>query len=412
MTRMQAKTVDGARNALEIMNDNGDGGPLGNLSEVGVKGLRNDLPFGEGYEQTEEDKLTSILSEVGQEGTGEGLVSIWKLNEQTKKLEFVDRRGASEFETEGLPYLAKNFGAGEYELRIYNSNRKMHARPRVMISQAAVQVANVQTSRQANGGSGGNGDIMQLAKLMQDGFAAMTQALLRPPAQPTETRAQMLQELIQMKTIFGGEKSGADPIAMFGQMATLFKSMQPRPEGDGNMFMELLDRFGPIIADTVKNMQPANATIDAIASDPAAAASPAKIAAPKANPGKPALTPEQMGAAQVSMQLKMQLMYLCTQAARDADPGPYAAIIVEQVPADALAALVNDANWLDALAKFNPNVKKFPEWFGELHDAIIEEMQNNENLTPQPDADIQTATNIPAGGGVDVFGTDTSDGEE
>lgn len=98
----------------------------------------------------------------------------------------------------------------------------------------------------------------------------------------------------------------------------------------------------------------------------------------------------------MSLQLKMQLLYLCTQAARDADPGPYAAIIVDQVPEDVLQPLINDPNWLDQLAKFHSNVRQFPEWFNELREAVIEEMQEtppDKNLQTQNSGDINPGNN-------------------
>ena len=90
----------------------------------------------------------------------------------------------------------------------------------------------------------------------------------------------------------------------------------------------------------------------------------------------------------MSLQLKMQLLYLCTQAARDSDPEPFAAIICNDVPREALDALINDPNWIDALSKFHPAVKQHADWFNELRDAVTDELiERDRPDLPDPEND-------------------------
>lgn len=372
MERQKARTIN-TDTALETLNDpNRAGAPLGNLSTVETGWPRNELPFdGNAPEDTEEDRLAAILAEVGQDGT-EGLVSIWKVNETSKKLEYVDRRDTSEFEANGLPYLAKQFGAGDYELRIYGSNKKLVARPRVTISKAAAQVHHAMPAH------GSGSDIAGLVAVITEGFQQLGQLIVRAQPQTGASRTEILQELMQMKQIFGGGNN-ANPIEMFTQMAGVFKQMQPREPGEGSAFMELVERFSPVIMEAVKNQQ-------ALPAPAAGAPQPAGVQ--HQQPQQPQLTPEQKGAREMSFQLKMQLTYLCAQANRDADPGPYAAIIADQVDREILNGLVNDPDWLSALAKFHNGVNQYPEWFEELRTLVIEEMKPEENLPPENNSDI------------------------
>ena len=363
--RKRAQTLDTAT-ALEILDDHQVSGPLGRLNDVSAGLPKNDLPWDTAgsYEPTDENRLAAIMAEVGQE-SDDGFVSIWKINEQTRKMEYVDRRSNAEFELNGLPYLAKQFGAGEYELRVYGGNKRLHSRPRVTVSKAAANLAQTVVARD----SGGN-DLSPLIKVMADGFQQLGQLIVQSRPQ-AESRTQVLNELMQMKQIFGGDKSAADPMAMLTQVLTLAKQLQPRSdEGGPGLFVDLADRFMPVVMEAMKTQQTAPLAIAAPQALPTAGAAQH---AHQPQPGA-ALSPEQQGAKQMSFQLKMQLGYLCSQAARDADPGPYAAIIADQVPKEVLDSLVNDPNWLDALAKFHEGVRKFPEWFNELHDAVISEL--------------------------------------
>lgn len=395
--RRAVKTLDN-----EIMNPatralatGGETGPLGALEPSPFTGMRNELPFDQngGYEPTEEDRLNAVLSEVGNTGAG-GFVSIFKLNHATKTWEFTDRRTVAEFENEGLPYLARTYGAGDYEMRIYNSDKKIHARPKVTISQAAEQNAQPKT---APAGS----EITQLAKIMTDGLQGIATLIAQGQRQQPagQSRAEMLQEMIQMQTLFSGGKS-ADPIDTMTKMFGLIKTIMPRAPGDENPFLELVDKFAPIVMESMSNAKNNQAALPAppgtvVAVPPA---QPPQQPRPILRNNQPA-NPQQAGAAAMSMQVKMQLIYLCTQAARDSDPGPYASIIVDQLPREVLDGMINDANWLDSLAAIHPGVKKFPDWFEDLKTDVIEELeqQSAESLTSGNDGDIQPGTNAGAG---------------
>lgn len=394
----KVKTID---NAAEVFATGVRNGPLGDLHTGSAMALRNELPFDAsgGYEETEEDKLNALLSEVGASG-GNGFVSVWKLNEQNKKWEFVVQRNLVEFESEGLPYLAREFGSGDFELRIYNSMKKIHARPKVTISKAAALNATEKTPA--------GGDTQQLAKVMAEGFQGLATLLSQRPQPAGESRTQFLAEMLQMKQLFQGDggNRNSDPIEMFTKMAGLFKSMQPREAGDGNVFMDLLDRFGPTIAELVTN---AKAPIATITAQPGAVALPAQGGAAARQPQQN-LTPEQVGAQKMSLQFKMQLMMLCGEAASDSDPAPYAAIIINKVPRDVLVKLVNSDNWLEDLAAFYPNVRNHAEWFDELRTLIVEELDSEtqpENLTGTAEGAIQGANlaqgalHVPVGHGDD-----------
>lgn len=383
-------------------------GPLGPLHTADVAAMRNDLPFDAGgqYEPTEEDRLNSVLSEVGSSG-GNGVISIWKLSEQNKEWEFVAKRDVAGFENEGLPFLAREFGPGSYELRIYNSSKKIHARPKVVISKAAALYAQADRVAEPSGGS----DITQLGKIMIEGFGKLGELIVsqRAAPAPQESRSAFLAEMLQMKQLFAGDARGSDPLDMFSKMLPIFKSMAPGAEPE-NPLISVMDRFMPIIGEAYASAKANAAAAPAIPATPSTQpVRQIQAGAPvNAAPAHPP-TPEQIGASQMSLALKMQLAYLCSQAKRDSDPAPFAAIIVGDVPREALDKLLNSANWLDELAKFEPKVKQHAEWFEELKEAV--EDQLNPDLTDEPNSDIQAAnlrteaTNVPVG-------NDDSDGDE
>lgn len=398
MGRIEPQVIEAGE--LARLPEAGAVGPLGKFDD-----FVDDVPSAVGVEDSEIDVLRAIVTQVsGNEGS-QGLVSIWKKDDKTTRMVYVGEADPSEFLADGPQnFLAEHFGAGEFELKVYTSERKILKRPRVTISKLAVDFIN--RKKGSNSAASvfqgvGNSDIAELGKIMANGFMQLGQLIARsqPPAQ---SRMEVLQEIGQMKAIFGGGNSGADPVEMFTKLAGVFKSMQPRGENDGvGGFLDLADRFLPLIKDTLVTAREGAS----LALPPAAVASPGQPVRPLAVPPDPVLTPEQQGAKNMSLQLKMQLVYLCSEAARDVDPAPYAEIIVGKVPREVLDTMLADNNWLDSLAKFHDKVKQFPQWFGELRELVLEELAQ-ESLPASEKGDISTET-LP--GLDDVFESDGRD---
>lgn len=414
--RRKVATINDETLAVQTIARGAEDGPLGNL-QAGGGWPRNDLPFVQGgaeqMEANEEDRLNMVLSEVGSSGTN-AFISIWKLNDKTKQWEYVDRKGVTEFENDGLPFLAKTFGAGEYELRIYDSNKKIHSRPKVTVSQVAAQHAQAMNAPAQSAGS----DVMALARMTAEGFQRIGELLATRQTAPVESRSAFLAEMLQMKQLFSSDNKGGDSLEMFSRMLPIFKSLQPRAENE-NPLMGLAEQFLPVIMegfqDARKNQPAQPAATPGVA---VAVAHPAPAPARQIQAGAPAnLSPEQQGAKKMSMMLSFQLGVLCTAAAKDSDPDDYAGLILDNVTPEVLNNLFNNENWLATLTTYNAKCAQFPEWFGELKEAIEERLKEDaadESLTQGNGGAIQQpnhtgdAINVPGGSADDSEGGDES----
>lgn len=331
--------------------------------------------------QTEEDEVNAILSEVGG-SEGGGNVVIRKLNAQTRKLEWLDRCPIADFTgSGGVAYLAKKWGGGEYELLVYDKFNHIIKRPRVTIAASVLPEPKADASPQAG--------VDKLAGVMLEGFkqlAAQQAQLVQQMQRPAETKADWLREIAMMRELFGGNNQ-SDPLGTLAKVIPVVRDLMPRGEGETNMldvFMRLAQEFGPAIKAAVEKTPALTAFV------------------PPAQPGAvtQSIPPEQHGANQMQLMLKAKLALLCAKAKADADPGPYAAIICEEVSPEVLSNLVNNPDWLGELAKINPGVKLFPQWFAELREAVIEIMTeagegpDNENLTGTENAGIQPGTDV------------------
>lgn len=100
----------------------------------------------------------------------------------------------------------------------------------------------------------------------------------------------------------------------------------------------------------------------------AAGAPKPALPAPRATPGQP--TPEQVQAAQVA-QLKVQLQHLITRAQKNSDPGLYAEVIHDNLPAGFVQMLCQPGAF-DFLVQIEPAIGTYRPWF----DALLLELAN------------------------------------
>jgi hypothetical protein len=131
--------------------------------------------------------------------------------------------------------------------------------------------------------------------------------------------------------------------------------------GAYDLLMKLIDKFSDPLKAAMQGQAPGQ---------PAALPAPAGTAAQS----PPAQAPAQQGDDEM-MGLKMGLTFLCAQAARGSDAELYADVIIDNVDEEELRKLVGNPAWIDSLAVFNPDVKKYAKWFGALKDAVLAELE-------------------------------------
>jgi hypothetical protein len=305
----------------------------------------------------EENELNAVLAEAGGSGGG-GSVVVRKLNSTTRKFEWLAKYTAADFVAfGGVSFLATKFGGGEYELLVYGVDNRIMKRPKITIAAAAI----------AEPKTGDASAVDKLANAMLEGFKNL-QMQIQQAARPPESRESFMREMLAMKEFFGGGSRQESSLDMLAKILPIVRDMVPR-EGDTNLLDvmgKLATEFGPAIRDAVSRTP-------ALAAPGMAAATPATVIPP---------TPEQIGANQMQLMLKAQLIALCREAAADSDPAPYAAIIVTKVNPEILNKMATDPNWLAELGKIHSGVTLFPKWFGELRECVLEEMQPEADELP------------------------------
>jgi hypothetical protein len=325
----------------------------------------------------EEDEIKAIFAELGTEFTT-GSVTITKRNVQTRKFEWLDKLAAADFLASGMPFLAQ-YGAGDYMLSIYAGGRAGVARRKlVTVHEAAGRREQAKVAAAQGISPAVAPEISALAeglKQTQMLLAQLAQNFARPPQQ--EGIADRLKEYLMIQQAFGGanqnQNRNNDPFTMMKSVMDLVRDMQPPGEGAGGMMdlaEKFITKFGPLITKAVETAQEQAPALAPPAAQPLARPAQQPIARP--GNGGISQTPEENEIMFQQQMLKFFLNTLISAASLNADPVTYADMILDQVPEEIVEKWIESEDLMRELAKHDPRVSTFPQWFAQLREAIVE----------------------------------------
>lgn len=406
-----------------------DGGPIAPNGErvIDVRPMLEPDPDDPGAleEQLDEfDALANALAELDS-NSGGAHIKIWRVDARDRKTrEYVDECLPQNFT---LRWLAEEHGGGTYNLMVYgpradNPNLvKLITRKTLMIAGAPKlpkrdDTPNVPMIAGDNGAA-----LVALANGIREGFQQLG-SLIQTNAPKPKTTQEVLQEMLLLKQIIGGNAApAANPLDMMKSVISLVKDTQELTAlsnggGDdgggggamgvilGKLADKVLGGVGqldaapaePVIAplaltaEQIKQvgLSPEQCAMLGIETVPAPE-NVAHMPAPAAPvvPAKRAeidITPQPSGAEgeQVFSRviIKAALDDAVSNAIQNTDPVKYAGSIVADVP-EALFELLEREDWLQVLSGQHPRVANFPVFFRAVRDELL-----RLDAEPEPDA--------------------------
>jgi len=306
-------------------------------------------------EEMDEEQL---FSEVGAAPT-DAVVHVYKVKADGEEPK-VWRGPPGNFDLEAI---AKSFGTGKYRVVLYsrtaagNLGRKINkVIPYLLKPEEDARLLAIREGRAESGA--------QVAALTPESIAsavasAIKAAMPAPVAQQNPLGlirevGEILSPLLRAQV---QAPQGISPLDMLRAMADIMKTAQaesPDPiergvnAGGYDLLLRLIDKFAPALMQATQG-QP-------IAGQPA-------LAAPA--PSAPTAEEQEM------FRLKLGLQFLVAQAESKNEAATYADVILDNVPEDELKKMLERADWLDALAHFEPKVKQHAAWFDKLKAEIL-----------------------------------------
>lgn len=268
--------------------------------------------------------------------------------------------------------IAEEWGLGTYRIRGTRSNGQFVKQQSVTISEEPKRAT--QTLMPAAAPSTSIQDMIALmdaradkqsesmlkwAAILSPIFAPLLQNLFA--GQKGTTLTELTTALANVKALDGGTK--VDQMQEFTKLLELVDRV--KGDGDGG---KVGSNWVDVFRDGIKEVPNLLQTI-AMARGAPMAPSPAQLPAGVAENDKvnPML--------QMMSWLKTQLAALVHQASMNKDPGLYAEVVLDNLPAGAnpaqLQELLAKEDWWATLTQFYPGVQPYPQWFAECREELL-----------------------------------------
>lgn len=338
--------------------------------------------------------VQSFITEMG--GKGDVKIYLYRSREDGKDV-FLKQYVPAEFSWENVQ---DRFGGGEFRIKAYRYSAD--ARRTVLMlnrSQAVETPGNRPLSPDAPISQSGNSDIAMMMQGLSNGLVKLGELIVQ--ARPVAaTELEILEKMRLYKDLFSNTAAMHNdaPLPMEQTMGVLREMLSFVKEnvagesgevGSGVLLMKALETFGKPLVELVMQAQAktVGAAPDAAIALPAAAGHPP-------TPRSIATEDEMLNFA-----IKKYINEMVSAANDDLDPTPYAEIAMQKIPRGKAAELLNDPQWLNKLAAFNPAVLQYKGWFNELRDVALEILTAPEQAS---DTDAQPAiegAHVPASTG-------------
>jgi hypothetical protein len=349
-------------------------------------------------EKTDEDILNDVLSELG--GSSDAKVNVYQI-EVGKSPAFVGSYAPDMFSIDSIQ---QTYGAGEYQIHVRSGGR--------LRSRRTVRIAKPKVDPNSTVQNAPNTEA--IIQTMQQGFASMLEGLKvvvqSQPHQPVKTTQDLLQELMLMKQIMGGDNKSGAGIDDFLKMLEVAKGMvsSSEPAGTNDILMEGIKSIAPMLAAgfAQQQQQPTQQMPRQIVQQinpPQMQPNPAPIkpvenVAPIATQEQPpTLNLNQSEIDAMKLQETMLFNLLISNAEKDNDPEPYANMLLDIVGDDEAEKMLNVPNWFELLVERDSRVQNYQAWFINLRAIMLDYINESKNdLTAQNPSDINDANTVNA----------------
>lgn len=320
----------------------------------------DDLGAGAGFDPAvDDDEFMQALAEL--DGASGAVVRVSKVREG-RRPEYVGVLSAADF---SLQVIQDRYGGGEYTLTVLDGARRYRKQATVAIAQPLKPLNAPAEPSQLDKLAA---TIQASMKQTQDVLTLLLtrgQVASAPAADPQQMRTQLLQDLALMKGLLSGEQQGLAP----DKMVDLIKTGMDIADKAGGGGADLLSVVGKAV-ETLG--EPLAELIRQRAMIPAGQPAPASL--PVAGAPRPAV---QSKPKVLVMNMQQAVGFLVDCAAGGSDPGLYADLILDKVPAAILAPIVA-GDVVAQLSQIDARVAGHAEWFRDLGRMLSEALSSDD----------------------------------
>ncbi len=319
--------------------------------------------------------LDALYQDLGIEGDAQPEVHISKIDGLAKGEEAnIKRCSPEEYD---LHATALEFGSGKYRIRVYvriPSGQRVMKGNRV-ISWLLSPTEERERIARVEGEKANNYVTKDDLETILSRVIAQVKVNVAPPVD----QMALIKTVLEMSAAFNKPQAteSINPLEYLKIGIELAgKQTEGKPEisevgsNQNDVFITMMEQFGPTFAAVMQErLKNPGATATAAPALPAPAQEQQAI--------------EQQSAEEAGMkQMQMGLAFLVLQAQAGNPVETYAELVIDNVPEDTLQVLITTPDPVTELAKVDPNIEQFREWFTELIDSVKKLLSdiNNENV--------------------------------
>lgn len=339
---------------------------------------------GENFE--DEDDMQGVLASIAAEGDAAVSMKVYRM--RGGKREWLFDALPSEAETM-QETLRDSYGGGDFEVMIRKGNR-IAKRKQLFIAAPLKRETDRQKSPDADmaavmlqGFNGLAAGISELGKLL---IQTQQSQMLAPAKSPQDQLQETLNLMVTMKSVFDtGTK--ADPMEQFLKGINFAKEIAIENDPDnepsaGKVLMSLADKLAPVLEATLS--APKMPDIRRMNPTPAIQARSQPQPQPqRPKPQQPTTQPQGNDMnVMMKMAIKNQLAQLVKFASVERDPVIYSTVVLDSIPDayfEQFAEFICKPQAVEELAKIDPAVNSYREWFNELHKNIVDQLTTSED---------------------------------
>lgn len=329
---------------------------------------------GEEVEETASDRVMTLLQSAKGEGRAE--LNVYRIANGERQ--YCAKYKPEEFEEGSFELLRSNFGAGEYELRLYATDPRTNRF--VVRSQTRIKIAE---SKAPAAGEGLPAGLAQVLGTIAQGQEQMLRALVEmkqaPQKDPMEEMTKMLNMMTIMREAMGLNVQQRQEKSSIGEIVAAIKELKGAAAEFTPEEKEPQDLMGmlPKVLDLVSAGQQAqqmpaqqpmyqpqpNAVLSPVTIPPEVAAAPI--------PQQPPQTEQDTDVNILTMmKLKGYLKTLTDMAQSNKPVSEGAQFVYDKLPDDLIEIMALD-NWFDLLSGVVAEVKPHEKWMREVRDAAL-----------------------------------------
>lgn len=328
----------------------------------------------EEVEETASDRVMTLLQNARGEGRAE--LNVYRISNGERQ--YCAKYKPEEFEEGSFELLRNNFGAGEYELRLYATDPRTNRF--VVRSQTRIKIAESKTPAQTDALPAGLAQVLgTIAQGQEQMLRALVDMKQAPQKDPMEEMTKMLNMMTLMREAMGINNQPRERSSI-GEIVSAIKELKgaaaefsPPEEKEPDSLMGML----PKVLDLVSAGQQVQQAAPAQMTNNSQVLSPVTIPKSVADAQMPVQHSQQPENAQgndvnfmTMIKLKSYLKSLCDMAQAKQKIEEGAQFVYDKLPDDLIEIMALD-NWFDLLSSVAPEVKPHEKWLKEVRNKAL-----------------------------------------